>query len=142
MTPIIDFPGIDAILNATSALLLGLGYYFIRRKRVAAHRACMISALGSSTLFLFCYLWYHAHHGVTRFPGQGAARALYLTLLATHTILAVAIVPLVIITLRRALLQRFDLHRRIARWTLPIWAYVSVTGVLVYWTLYHIYGAH
>jgi uncharacterized membrane protein YozB (DUF420 family) len=142
LTPIIDFPGIDAILNATSALLLGLGYYFIRMKRVAAHRACMISAIGSSTLFLFCYLWYHAHHGVTRFPGHGAARALYLTLLATHTVLAVAIVPLVIITLRRALMQRFDLHRRIARWTLPIWAYVSVTGVLIYWTLYHIYGAH
>lgn len=141
MTPIIDFPRIDAILNATSALLLGLGYYFIRMKRVAAHRACMISALGSSTLFLFCYLWYHAHHGVTRFPGHGAALALYLTLLATHTILAAAIVPLVIITLRRALLQRFDLHRRIARWTLPIWAYVSVTGVMVYWILYRLYGA-
>ena len=142
MIPIIDFPGLDASLNATSALLLGLGYYFIRVKRVAAHRACMISALGTSTLFLFCYLWYHAHHGVTRFPGHGAARALYLTLLTTHTILAAGIVPLVIITLRRALLQRFDLHRRIARWTLPIWAYVSVTGVVVYWTLYRIYGAH
>lgn len=142
MIPITHFPALDASLNAASAVLLALGYYSIRRKRIAAHRACMISALASSTLFLICYLWYHAHHGVTRFPGHGAAKAFYLTLLATHTILAAAIVPLVIVTVRRALLQRFDLHRRIARWTLPLWAYVSVTGVTVYWILYRIYGAH
>lgn len=98
----------------------------------------MLSAVGTSTLFLVCYLWYHAHHGVTRFPGRGGFRTFYLTLLASHTILAVVIVPLVIVTLIRALRRRFDRHKRIARWTLPLWLYVSITGVVVYWMLYRV----
>ena len=138
MIPLDDFPALDAALNLTSAILLSVGFLFIRRRNVAAHRASMLSAVGTSTLFLVCYLWYHAHHGVTRFPGHGGARAFYLSLLTTHTILAVAIVPLVIVTLIRALRRRFDRHRRIARWALPLWFYVSVTGVVVYWMLYRV----
>jgi len=136
--PLAYFPALDAALNATSALLLTIGYAFIRRKNVRAHKACMLSAVVVSTLFLVCYVWYHAHHGVTRFAGHGVVRRFYLTLLASHTILAVVIVPLVLITLYRAWRGRFDCHRRIARWTLPLWIYVSVTGVVVYWTLYHL----
>ena len=139
MLPLSDFPALDAALNAASALLLSLGFLFIRRKRVGAHKLCMLSAFSTSTLFLICYLWYHAHHGVTRFAGRGLVRAFYLTLLGSHTILAVVIVPLALVTLYRALRERFALHRRIARWTLPLWLYVSVTGVIVYWTLYHLY---
>jgi len=132
------FPTIDATLNAASALLLAFGYFFIRRKNVPAHRACMLSACATSVLFLICYLTYHAFHGVTRFSGHGMLRSFYLTLLGSHTILAVVIVPLVLTTLYRAWRRRFDLHRRIARWTLPLWFYVSVTGVAVYWMLYHL----
>jgi uncharacterized membrane protein YozB (DUF420 family) len=138
MIPLSDFPAFDASLNAASAILLTLGFAFIRRKNVAAHKACMLSAVGTSTLFLICYLWYHAHHGVTRFQGQGAIRGFYLTLLGTHTILAAVIVPLVIVTLYRALRCAFARHKRIARWALPLWLYVSVTGVIVYWMLYRI----
>ncbi len=134
-----DFPAIDAALNALSAVLLTLGYIFIRRKNVLAHKVSMISAFGASTLFLGCYLWYHTHHGITRFPGKGAARVFYLALLGSHTVLAVVIVPMVLTTLYRAWRERFDLHKRIARWTLPLWLYVSVTGVIVYWMLYHLY---
>ncbi len=134
-----DFPALDASLNAASALLLALGYVFIRNKRVLAHKVCMLSAFGTSSLFLVCYLWYHAHHGVTRFTGQGAIRPVYFTLLGTHTVLAAVIVPLVLTTLYRAWKERFDLHKRVARWTLPIWLYVSITGVVVYWMLYHLY---
>jgi len=137
--PLAAFPSIDAALNATSAVLLVLGYFFIRTKRVGAHMTCMISACATSTLFLVCYLWYHAHHGVTRFTGQGAIRPVYFTILGTHTVLAAAIVPLIIMSLYRASRRRFALHKRIARWTLPVWFYVSVTGVLVYWMLYHLY---
>jgi len=137
--PLSDFPALDATLNAASAVLLALGYFFIRRKNVAAHRLCMLSAFSTSALFLGCYLWYHAHHGVTRFAGQGAVRTFYFALLGTHTVLAGVIVPLVLITLYRALRRRFQLHRRIARWTLPLWVYVSVTGVVVYWMLYHLH---
>ena len=133
------FPALDASLNAASALLLAMGYVFIRNKRILAHKICMLSAFGTSTLFLVCYLWYHAHHGVTRFTGQGAIRSAYFTLLGTHTVLAAVIVPLVLTTLYRAWKQRFDLHKRVARWTLPIWLYVSITGVVVYWMLYHLY---
>ena len=139
MLPLADFPALDAALNATSAVLLALGYFFIRRKNVGAHRLCMLSAFSTSALFLVCYLWYHAHHGVTRFGGQGAVRAFYFALLGSHTVLAGVIVPLVLITLYRALRRRFQLHRRIARWTLPLWLYVSVTGVVVYWMLYHLH---
>jgi uncharacterized membrane protein YozB (DUF420 family) len=98
----------------------------------------MLSAVATSTLFLACYIWYHAHHGVTRFPGRGSVRALYFTLLTSHTVLAVVIVPLVGVTLYRAWRETFDRHRRIARWTLPLWIYVSVTGVVVYWMLYQL----
>src|SRR3989442_11089492 len=139
MLPLSDFPALDAVLSAASALLLGLGFLFIRRKQVGAHKVCMLSAFSTSTLFLICYLWYHAHHGVTRFAGRGAVWAFYLTLLGSHTILAVAIVPLALVTLSLALPQPFDLHRRIARWTLPLWIFVSITGVIFYWMLYHLF---
>lgn len=136
-----DFPTIDAILNATSAILLTLGYVFIRRKNVGAHRLCMISAVVTSTLFLVFYLTYHYYHGTTRFTGQGAVRSVYFAILGSHTVLAALIVPLVLTTLYRAFRGRFELHKRIARWTLPLWLYVSVTGVVVYWMLYHLYPA-
>ncbi|HEV2176496.1 MAG TPA: DUF420 domain-containing protein [Terriglobia bacterium] len=136
--PLADFPALDATLNAASAVLLVLGYVFIRRRNATAHKTCMLSAFGTSTLFLICYLWYHAHHGVTHFPGHGTARAFYFALLGSHTTLAAVIVPLVLVTLYRALRRRFALHKRIARWTLPIWFYVSVTGVVVYWMLYRV----
>ena len=138
LIPLADFPTIDATLNASSAVLLVAGYMCIRRRRIAAHRALMLSAFGTSTLFLCCYLWYHAHHGVTRFPGLGLIRTAYFTLLGSHTVLAAVIVPLILITLSRALKRNFARHRQIARWTLPLWIYVSVTGVLVYWMLYHL----
>lgn len=134
-----DFPALDASLNATSAVLLTLGYISIRNKRILAHKICMLSAFGTSSIFLVCYLWYHAHHGVTRFTGQGLIRPFYFTLLGSHTILAAVIVPLVLTTLYRAWKKRFDLHKRIARWTLPLWIYVSITGVMVYWLLYRLY---
>src|SRR5712692_11191491 len=139
MITLSEFPAIDATLNATSALLLSLGYFFIRRKKIQAHKACMLSAFAASSLFLVCYIWYHAHHGVTRFPRQGALRDLYLALLGSHTILAVVIVPLVLTTLHRAWRGWFERHKEIARWTLPLCFYVSVTGVVVYWMLYHLY---
>ena len=138
MIPISAFPAIDATLNAASAMLLVSGYICIRRRRIRAHRACMLSAVSTSTLFLVCYLWYHAHHGVTRFPEVGPLRTFYLILLGSHTVLAVVIVPLVLVTLNRALRRNFNRHRQIARWTFPVWVYVSVTGVLVYWMLYHL----
>jgi uncharacterized membrane protein YozB (DUF420 family) len=133
-----DLPTVDAALNATSAVLLTLGFVFIRRGNARAHKACMLSAVGTSTVFLACYLTYHYIHGTTRFTGQGVVRPLYFTILISHTVLAAAIVPLVVTTLYRALRGRFALHRRIARWTLPAWLYVSVTGVVVYWMLYHL----
>lgn len=136
---ITSLPTIDAILNATSAILLLCGFFFIRRRKVSAHKVCMLSALGASALFLICYLTYHYYHGTTRFPGVGVVRTFYLALLASHTVLAAFIVPLVLVTLFRALRGTFDLHRRIARWTLPVWLYVSVTGVAVYWMLYRLY---
>ena len=140
MIPLSEFPAIDATLNATSALLLSLGYFFIRRKRIRAHKACMLSAFATSSLFLGCYIWYHTHHGVTRFSTQGAVRDLYLALLGSHTILAVVIVPLILTTLYRAWRGRFERHKKIARWTLPFWFYVSVTGVIVYWMLYRLHA--
>jgi len=132
-------PAVDATLNAASAVLLVCGYLFIRRKKIAAHRFCMLSALATSTVFLVCYLTYHYFHGVTRFAGQGAVRPFYFALLGSHTVLAAAIVPLVLGTLYRAWRQRFGQHKRLARWTLPLWLYVSLTGVAVYWMLYHLY---
>jgi putative membrane protein len=134
-----DLPALNASLNAASAALLAAGYVLIRRGRVQAHRAAMLAALASSALFLTSYLAYHAQVGSVRFPGRGPVRALYLAILVSHTILAVAIVPLVAVTVTRALGRRFDRHRRIARITLPLWGYVSVTGVVVYWMLYRLY---
>lgn len=136
----IHLPTLNAWLNATSAVLLVAGYAFIRNKRVSAHRLCMLLALGSSTAFLVSYLYYHAQVGSVRFQGQGWVRAAYFTILLTHTVLAAAIVPLALVTLVRALREQFDRHRRIARWTLPLWLYVSVTGVVIYWMLYHLYA--
>jgi putative membrane protein len=139
MIPLSYFPALDAALNGASAVLLVLGFVLIRQKKIVAHKVCMISAFTSSTIFLVCYLWYHAHHGVTHFTGQGFVRGFYFALLGSHTILAAVIVPLVLMTLYRALRERFPQHRKIARWTLPLWLYVSVTGVLVYWMLYRLY---
>jgi putative membrane protein len=130
------WPSVNAALNAASALLLSAGYVFIRRRRVAAHRACMLGAFVVSAAFLLSYLAYHAQVGATRFRGEGVFRAVYFAVLGSHTVLAVAVVPLAVVTLARALRGRFDRHRRIARWTLPVWWYVSVTGVLVYLMLY------
>ena len=133
------FPAIEACLNAVSALLLCTGYVFIRKKKIRAHKTCMLTAFGASMLFLVFYLTDHFLRGIVYFQGRGAIRTFYLGLLGTHTVLAVVIVPLALMTLYRAWRQRFALHKRIARWTLPIWLYVSVTGVIVYWMLYHLY---
>jgi len=135
------FPVIDASLNGTSAVLLLVGRSFIKRGRMAAHRALMIAALASSTIFLACYLYYHWHVGSVHFQGHGWSRPVYFSILISHTILAAAIVPMIIITLSRALRERFDRHRAIARWTYPLWMYVSVTGVIVYVMLYHLFAA-
>jgi uncharacterized membrane protein YozB (DUF420 family) len=134
-----DLPAVNASLNALSAVFLTMGFIFIKRQRQTAHRNCMITACCTSLLFLTCYVIYHAHAGRTVFKNPEWFRPIYLTLLLTHTVLAVTIVPMVIVTLSRALRQRFDRHKQIARWTWPIWMYVSVTGVLIYFLLYHIY---
>jgi len=134
-------PTLNALLNATSGVLITFGYRAIRRKDRARHKTFMVSACITSLLFFASYLTYHAMVGTHIFPGHGLARSLYLTILATHTVLAAALVPLVIVTLRRALKGQFDRHRRLAHWTFPIWLYVSVTGVVVYVMLYHLYPA-
>ncbi|HLE36448.1 MAG TPA: DUF420 domain-containing protein [Candidatus Acidoferrales bacterium] len=131
---------LNACLNASSALFLFAGYLAVLRRRINVHRACMVSALVCSAAFLVSYVIYHLQVGSVRFQGQGLIRPIYFTLLLSHTILAVVIVPLVIITVRRALRSQFELHRRIARWTLPLWFYVSITGVLIYFLLYHLYA--
>ncbi|HVV72396.1 MAG TPA: DUF420 domain-containing protein [Verrucomicrobiae bacterium] len=144
MSPL-DLPVVNACLNGLSAVLLGFGYYFIRRKEQTAHRNCMIGALVASVLFLACYLTYHGylayylHRGPTIFRHPAWFRPIYLGILLTHTVLAIVIVPMVIMTVNRALRQRFDPHRRIARWTWPLWMYVSITGVLIYLLLYQIF---
>lgn len=131
-------PAVNAALNGTSALLLSVGYLFIRRKKVTAHKVCMGSAFATSALFLASYLTYHYHVGSTPFGGTGFIRAIYFTILISHTILAATMVPLALVTLSRALKGRFSKHVRIARWTLPLWLYVSVTGVIIYWMLYRL----
>jgi uncharacterized membrane protein YozB (DUF420 family) len=131
-------PSLNAVLNTTSALLLVTGWWLIRSGRRDAHRRAMIAAFAASSLFLVSYLVYHAQVGSVRFAGQGAIRTVYFTLLLSHTVLAVLIVPLVLATLSRALRGRFDAHRRLARYTLPLWLWVSVSGVLVYWMLYRL----
>lgn len=135
------FPAINAMLNGTSAVLLVAAHRMIARGRIATHRALMLMAVGTSTLFLVSYLYYHAHVGSVQFQGHGWSRPVYFTILISHTILAATIVPLVIITLTWALRGRFDRHRAIARWTYPIWLYVSVTGVVIYAMLYQIFRA-
>ena len=140
-----DLPAVNATLNALSAVFLSWGLYFIRRKRQEAHRNCMIAAFITSTLFLVCYITYHTyllrvlHRGPTVFRNPAWFRPIYLSILVSHTFLAIVIVPMAIVTLSRALKQRFDSHKRIARWTWPLWMYVSVTGVLIYFLLYHIF---
>jgi putative membrane protein len=140
VTDLISYlPHVNACLNSASAILLFSGYSFIRKNNVTAHRNCQVSAFVVSTVFLISYLVYHFNHGTTRFTGQGIARPIYFTILTTHTILAIVIVPLILITFYRALRGDFARHRRIARITLPLWLYVSITGVIVYLMLYQIY---
>ena len=135
------FPVINASLNGASTVLLLVGHRFIKKGRMPAHRATMITAVVTSALFLTSYLYYHFHVHSVPFQGTGWSRPVYYTILASHVILAIVIVPLVLITLTRALRERFDRHRAIARWTYPLWLYVSVTGVLVYFMLSHWFAA-
>ena len=135
-----DLPGVNATLNGTAALVILLGRHYAKRHQVAAHRACMLTAVGLSTLFLVSYLTYHfAKEGlVTRFPGEGAARVIYLAILGTHTPLAASLLPLIGISLRHAIRGDIEKHRRVVRWAFPIWLYVSVTGVVIYVMLYRV----
>ncbi len=133
-----DLPSVNAVLNGTSAVLLAAGYVFIRRRNVTAHKTCMVAAFLTSVAFLACYVVYHAHVGSKPFPHHGWIRPVYYAVLITHVVLAAAIIPLVLVTLGRAARGRFAAHARIARVTLPIWLYVSVTGVAVYWMLYRL----
>ena len=140
-----DLPAVNATLNGLSAVLLALGFFFIKRGHKIAHRNCMISAFCTSVIFLGCYLTYHGylalvlHQGPTRFLNPPWFRPVYLTILLTHTILAAVIVPLILVTLHRARKQQFEAHKKIARWTWPLWMYVSVTGVVIYLLLYRIF---
>jgi putative membrane protein len=140
-----DLPAVNASLNGLSAIFLTLGFIFIRQKKIIAHRNCMISAFCTSVIFLICYVVYHSyrfyvlHIGPTKFVNPEWFRPIYLAILLTHTILAIVIVPMILITLSRALRERFDAHKKIARWTWPLWMYVSVTGVIVYLLLYQIF---
>jgi putative membrane protein len=140
-----DLPAVNASLNGLSAIFLTLGFIFIKRGNKIAHRNCMISAFCTSVIFLGCYLTYHGyrfyilHIGPTRFLEPQWFRPIYLIILLTHTILAIVIVPMILITLTRALREKFDKHKKIARWTWPLWMYVSVTGVIVYLLLYQIF---
>jgi uncharacterized membrane protein YozB (DUF420 family) len=133
-----DLPALNATLNAIAATLLATGWVLIRRGRIAQHRACMLAAFATSALFLVSYVIYHANVGSRPFGGQGTIRVIYFAILISHIVLAAAILPLSIVTLRRGLAARYDRHVRIARWTLPIWLYVSVTGVVVYLMLYQL----
>jgi uncharacterized membrane protein YozB (DUF420 family) len=136
---IAQLPALNATLNGISAVLLTTGYVFIRRGHVVQHKRCMLAALASSTLFLTSYVIYHLHTGSRPFAGLGAIRVIYFAILLTHVVLAAVIVPLAIVTATRGLRSQFDRHARIARWTLPLWLYVSVTGVVIYLMLYQLY---
>lgn len=136
--PLALWPTLNAMLNATSAVCVVAGYLLIRAKRVAAHTACMLTACAVSGLFLVSYLLYHAQVGATHFARTGWIRPVYVAILVSHTVLAIAIVPLVLRTVWLAVTKRLSIHRRLARITLPLWLYVSVTGVLVYWMLYYV----
>jgi len=133
-----DLPALNALLNGTAGLLIAAGWVLIRRGNRVAHKRVMLAAVACSAIFLVSYLTYHYHVGSVRFQGQGPIRTVYFAILISHTILAVAIVPLVLISVNHGLRERFDRHRRIARVTLPLWAYVSVTGVVIYWMLYRL----
>lgn len=133
-------PAVNAVLNATSAVLIATGVTLIRRRRREAHRRVMLTAITTSAVFLISYLVYHAHVGSVRFPGHGWPRPVYFAILISHTLLAAAVVPMVIVTLARALRGRFDRHRRAARWTYPVWMYVSITGVVIYLMLYQLFA--
>lgn len=139
-----DLPACNATFNGLAGIFLGFGYYFVKHGKLIAHRNCMIAAVCSSALFLTGYITYHIilHGGVTRFLNPAWFRPIYLTILFTHLILAIVIVPMILITLSRALRERFDKHKKIARWTWPLWMYVSVTGVLIYLLLYQIFPQH
>ena len=139
MLALADLPALNAVLNATSAILLSAGYRFIRRRQITAHKRCMLAACATSTLFLMSYLTYHYYVGSMPFRGQGWVRPLYFTLLISHTALAATIVPLAIMTLFRAWKADFRKHARLARWTWPIWMYVSLTGVIIYVMLYQLF---
>lgn len=134
-----DLPAVNATLNAIAAILLLVGYVLVRKKRFEQHRRTMLAAFATSVLFLISYVTYHANVGSRPFPGVGPVRAVYFTILITHIVLAAAIVPMALITVSRGLSRRYDRHRAIARWTLPIWLYVSVTGVVVYLMLYRMF---
>jgi uncharacterized membrane protein YozB (DUF420 family) len=134
-----DLPAVNATLNALSALCLTLGYIFIRRRDRVNHQRAMLAALGTSAIFLVSYVVYHANVGSKPFPGQGAIRWIYLTILFTHIVLAAVILPMAIVTAARGLRGQFNRHVRLARWTLPLWMYVSVTGVVIYMMLYQLY---
>jgi len=134
-----SLPAVNASLNAACTFFLALGYAMIRRRRISAHRVCMLSAFVCSAAFLAFYICFHIHAGIIRFGGQGWIRPVYFTLLVSHTILAAATLPLALTALSLALFGRFTTHRRIARWTFPVWLYVSVTGVIIYWLLYIAY---
>jgi uncharacterized membrane protein YozB (DUF420 family) len=138
MISVSDLPVLNATLNATSTVLLSLGFYFVKHRQLTAHKRCMLGAFVTSTLFLASYLTYHFQvlPGSVHFTGTGSLRTLYYAILLTHIGLAAVILPLALVTLSRALKERFDKHRQIARWTLPLWLYVSVTGVVIYWMLY------
>ena len=138
MITISDLPTLNATLNTISTILLTIGFLMIRRRKIVAHRNCMIAAFVVSGLFLTSYLIYHYHAGSTPFEGSGWIRFVYFAVLIPHIILAASILPLALITLYFALRKRFTKHQRIARWTLPIWLYVSITGIIVYWMLYHL----
>ncbi len=138
MMALADLPAVNAALNGTTALLLSLGYAMIRRRRIAAHKACMLSAFTVSMLFLTSYLYYHAHAGLRQFAGSGWIRTVYFAILISHTVLAAAIVPLAVTTVALGLSSHFPRHQRVARWTLPLWLYVSLTGVVVYVLLYRL----
>ena len=131
-----NLPAINATLNTVSAVLLSVGYWFIRRGEIRPHRLCMLGAFSVSCLFLASYLVYHYHVGSVPFTKEGWIRIIYFIILITHIVLAAVILPLALITLSNALKEKFDKHRKIARWTFPLWLYVSVTGVVVYWMLY------
>jgi putative membrane protein len=135
-----DLPAVNAVLNGTTAALLCCGYLMVRRRRLLLHKVCMLSAFGVSMLFLASYLWYHAHAGIRHFGEQGWIRPVYFAILISHTALAAAIVPLALTTVYLGLRARHPTHQRIARWTLPLWLYVSLTGVIVYLLLYRLYS--